>query len=84
MDTPLEQALELMALGMGFVLSFLMLLVLVTTLMSWFINRFFPEAALVPSPAPLTNQPEAASEPFSVTTLAAIQEAIRQHRARQH
>jgi len=47
----LEEGLSLMALGMGFVFVFLTLLVIVTTLMSKIIGRFFPEPEAPPVPA---------------------------------
>ncbi|ERS81803.1 MULTISPECIES: OadG family protein [unclassified Halomonas] len=47
----LEEGLSLMALGMGFVFVFLTLLVIVTTLMSKVIGRFFPEPVAPATPA---------------------------------
>ncbi|MBB3141987.1 OadG family protein [Halomonas organivorans] len=57
-DTQLfNEGFALMGLGMGFVFVFLTVLVIVTTLMSRFIGRFFPEpsadaTAATPRPAP--------------------------------
>jgi oxaloacetate decarboxylase (Na+ extruding) subunit gamma len=80
METLLEQGLELMLIGMGVVFSFLILLVGLTTLMSWVVNRFFPDAAPQPAAAPmLTPAPTATVDS---TTLRVIEDAIRQHRAR--
>ena len=47
MDTLLQQGLELMLISMGVVFSFLIVLVGCTNLMSWFVNRYFPEAVPV-------------------------------------
>jgi len=47
----LEEGLTLMALGMGFVFVFLTLLVIVTTLMSKLIGRFFPEPVAPATPS---------------------------------
>lgn len=82
MDQLLSQGVELMMLGMGIVFSFLVLLVFVTTVMSTLVNRFFPES---PEPSPSASQPSPGSAPagdVSPRTLAIIQDAIRQHRAR--
>lgn len=38
-----SESLALMRVGMGFVVVFLTVLVMITTLMSWFIRRLFPE-----------------------------------------
>jgi len=80
MDTLLEQGIELMLIGMGVVFSFLILLVILTTLMSSIINRFFPEASSAAAPAaqPLSSM----STPVDAVTLRVIEDAVRQHRAR--
>ena len=52
MDTMMQQGLELMLIGMGVVFAFLIVLVACTNLMSWFVNRYFPEAVPAPVPAP--------------------------------
>lgn len=86
MDALMERALELMLLGMGFVLVFLLVLVAATMLMSWVTNRFFPEQTSMPAPV------FGASEQSSVATdsdvspqvLAAIKQAIGEHRSRRH
>ncbi len=78
----LMEGVELMALGMGSVFVFLIVLVMVTTLMSKVLGRFFPEAAPAPKPAPKV----AAAAPAAVDPemLAVIGAAIKQHRARRH
>lgn len=80
MDTLLEQGIELMLIGMGVVFSFLIVLVVLTTLMSSVINRFFPEASLTAGapPQPLPS----ISAPVDAVTLRVIEDAVRQHRAR--
>jgi oxaloacetate decarboxylase (Na+ extruding) subunit gamma len=80
MDTLLQQGLELMLIGMGVVFSFLIVLVVSTNLMSWCVNRFFPEAVPMPVSAPALNS--AAPAAVDATTLRVIEDAIRQHRAR--
>ena len=81
MNGLLEQALDLMLLGMGFVVGFLVLLVIATTVMSFVINRFFPVAdePSMPAMAPVS-APSADAVPPQM--IAAIQEAIRRHRER--
>ncbi|WP_304639713.1 OadG family protein [Pseudomonas sp.] len=76
----LMEGVELMALGMGSVFVFLILLVVVTTLMSKVLGRYFPEAAPAPKPAPRSAAaPAAAVDP---EILAVIGAAIKQHRDR--
>lgn len=80
--TPSElllEGVELMLFGMGFVFAFLVLLVGVVSLMSRMIGVFAASAAAAPTPVsvarPASHEPDA-------QTLAAIQSAIAQHRAR--
>jgi len=80
MNDLLAQGVQLMVLGMGVVLAFLLILVAVMTGLSALVQRFAPEstggqpaapAAVGASPTPqLSRQHQAA-----------IQDAIRQHRA---
>lgn len=77
----LMEGVELMALGMGSVFVFLIMLVMVTTLMSKVLGRFFPEALPAPKAAPRMAPAPAAVDP---ETLAVIGAAIKQHRARRH
>lgn len=76
----LEQGMNLMLYGMGSVFVFLTLLVVGTTLMSGFISKYMPEAEPValPKKTVLNKQPLAVDP----TTLAVIQDAIHQHRAK--
>ncbi|WP_296271121.1 OadG family protein [Pseudomonas sp. UBA6323] len=82
--TPSElllEGVELMLFGMGFVFVFLVLLVGVVSLMSRLIATFAP-----PAPTPAASSPahsaKSASHELDAETLAAIQSAIAQHRAR--
>lgn len=82
--TPSElllEGVELMLFGMGFVFVFLVLLVGVVSLMSRLIATF---ASSAPIPAISSSVPSArlASHEPDAETLAAIQSAIAQHRAR--
>jgi oxaloacetate decarboxylase gamma subunit len=65
---------------MGVVFTFLIVLVGCTNFMSWFTNRFFPEA--VPLPAAMPTMSQAANTSVDATTLRIIEDAIRQHRTR--
>lgn len=81
MSELMSQGLELMLTGIGVVFAFLIVLVVLMTTMSAVINRFFPESA--PAPAPVTEVPRAVDNTVPPHVLAVIQEAVRQHRARQ-
>lgn len=72
-----SQGLELMLFGMGTVILFLTMLVIVTTLMSGVVQRFFP---LPEDIAPVTGRSAPAGP--DATTLAVITAAIHQHRSR--
>ncbi|WP_068828096.1 OadG family protein [Pseudomonas sp. BMS12] len=73
----LLEGVELMLFGMGIVFTFLILLVFAIRLMSRLVARLAPE------PAPLAvATPAIPSAPVDPDTLAAIQAAIRQHRAK--
>ncbi len=74
------QGAQLMLYGMGTVVLFLALLVVITTFMSRFISRYFPEpvAAARARPAPAAATPPAGQVNDEV--VAAISAAIRQHR----
>jgi oxaloacetate decarboxylase gamma subunit len=80
-STLIDQALELLVFGMGTVFVFLIMLVIAVNLMSRFIETFFPE------PVPPELHPpfsERTSDDLpNPQTLAAIQAAIHQHRAKQ-
>lgn len=76
----LEQGMNLMLYGMGSVFVFLTLLVAGTTLMSGFISKYMPEdePAVLPPKTVLSKR----SPAVDPTTLAVIQDAIHQHRAK--
>lgn len=76
----LEQGVDLMLFGMGTVFVFLTLLVFSTRLMSWAVNRFFPEPAL--TPARSANSATPSLTPVDPKVIAVIQDAIHQHRAK--
>ena len=69
---------ELMLFGMGTVVVFLALLVVMTTMMSWSVARFFPDP-VVPEATP-RKAPVAAADDRQL--VAAITAAIHQHRTR--
>ena len=76
----LEHGMNLMLYGMGSVFVFLTLLVVGTTLMSGFISKYMPEAEPVAVPKkPVLAKQQSVVDP---TTLAVIQQAIHQHRAK--
>lgn len=75
-----NQGLELMLYGMGTVVVFLALLVVITSTMSRLMERYFPEPpAPVPARVAVPSRPAAASTP-SEEVVAAISAAIHQHR----
>ncbi|NIB43029.1 OadG family protein [Pseudomaricurvus alkylphenolicus] len=76
----MSQGVDLMLFGMGTVFVFLTVLVIATTIMSSFVQRFLPEA-----PAPEPTAAPAAAAPTGVTDpklLAIIKAAVDQHRAK--
>lgn len=73
------EGVELMALGMGSVFAFLILLVIFTTIMSKLLGRFFPEKAPVAKAAPKLKTASASIDP---QLLRVIGEAVKQHRSR--
>ncbi|MGM0433519.1 MAG: OadG family protein [Pseudomonadota bacterium] len=79
MDEVMQGALDLMLVGMGFVFSFLIILVFVTMLMSRIAVRIAP-----PEPArPTGRGGQAGSDPMQDPKLkAVISEAVARHRAR--
>ena len=78
-QTIMEQGFDLMIFGMGAVCVFLTLLVFLTRLMSWFVNRYIPEPVQLSPVEPVKSAPSAPVDP---KVLAVIQDAIHQHRAK--
>ncbi len=78
-ESLLQQGLDITLFGMGIVFTFLLLLVICTTIMSRVMSRFFPEPEPVAAPA----RGDLPSDPTSDTRLKKIIEAaIEQHRNR--
>lgn len=82
----LMEGVELMLLGMGFVFTFLVVLIFTIRLMSRLVARFATPPAPVLAPRRVPGVLPAAPAPASALPdgelLAAIQAAIHQHRAR--
>ncbi|MBS3802975.1 MAG: OadG family protein [Oleiphilaceae bacterium] len=81
MSDLMSQAIDLMVAGMGFVFTFLVILVFATLFMSKLINRFAPSEPEAPVRAPRAKKPSA---PASVDpdVAEAIKKAIAQYRSR--
>jgi len=79
-ETLMQQGINLMLYGMGTVFVFLTLLVIATTFMSSMVTRFVKEEEAAPTPSAPAAPTAGAVNP---THLAAIKEAIKQHRERQ-
>ena len=76
----IDQGVELMLYGMGTVVFFLTLLIIVTSLMSWLLSRYFPEVE-VPM---ISAGRDPAAPPVAVDQsqlVAVITAAIHRHRA---
>ena len=80
-ETMFQQGTDLLMFGMGTVFSFLTLMVLATTLMSFIINRYFPEpeAELVPVRVPK----KSIDTTINPKHMAIIKAAIEKHRSHQ-
>ncbi|WP_396588865.1 OadG family protein [Bermanella sp. R86510] len=77
MSPIVADGLGLMVFGMGTVFTFLVVLIIATTIMSSLINKFFPEPVLVPKkPA---NKPGQGVDPQLLKVLSA---AVKEHKAR--
>lgn len=76
----IQQGMDLLLFGMGTVFVFLTLLVFSTSLMSSFINKFFPEA---PKEVRVAVNTSRKTDEIKPDTLQAIRLAIAEHRARQ-
>jgi len=78
MSQLVSDGLGLMAFGMGTVFVFLIILIFATTIMSFVVQKFFPEAA--PAPVKPTSAPTQGVDPQLLKVLSA---AVKEHRARQ-
>ncbi|MFD1218067.1 MULTISPECIES: OadG family protein [Microbulbifer] len=76
-ESLLQQGLDITLFGMGIVFTFLLTLIICTTLMSRFIGRFLPEAA--PAPASPSGQSTPAGT-GDARLKKIIEAAIEQHR----
>ena len=76
-----SQGVELMLYGMGTVVVFLGLLVVITSAMSAIVNRYFPEAP-VPAAVPSAARKSGPAAHADGEVVAAITAAIAQHRRR--
>lgn len=79
-STLFQQGVELMIFGMGTVFVFLTVLILVTTAMSFFVQRFLP--AEMPSPLPVKQAPSPVSAAEDEQLLAVLSAAIHRYRSR--
>ena len=76
-----QQGVDLMLFGMGTVFSFLTVLVVSTSLMSFLVQRFLPEPVVLESVSSSSRKSQRATQAVDARTLAVIKEAIAQHRA---
>ena len=76
-----SQGVELMLYGMGTVVVFLALLVVITSAMSAIVNRYFPEAP-VPVAVPSAGRKSGPAAQVDGELVAAVSAAIAQHRRR--
>lgn len=75
----LMEGVDLMLMGMGAVFTFLISLVIIVTLMSKLLGKYFPEAVPVPKPARRVQPAPGVVDP---ELIAAITAAVKQHRSR--
>ena len=75
-ESLMQQGLDITLFGMGIVFTFLLVLVICTTIMSRLMSRYFPE----PEPAPVAKSAAGAADDARLKKI--IQEAIKQHRNR--
>jgi oxaloacetate decarboxylase gamma subunit len=78
--TIVNQGLELMLFGMGTVLVFLSVLVVSITLMSWILQRYFPEPEVPPGAASSASALEVTLNDANL--VAVISAAIHKHRSK--
>ncbi|WP_166263803.1 OadG family protein [Marinobacter caseinilyticus] len=80
MNELMSQAVDLMIAGMGFVFSFLIILVFATLIMSKLISRYSSPEPVIP--ARTTRARSSAPTPVDPGTAEAIKKAIAQYRSR--
>lgn len=78
------QGVELMVFGVSAVAIFLTLLVVVTSLTSRFMSRYYPEAPEAPAEVPAMPGPQPRGDHGQGELVAAIAAAIHQHRKQRH
>lgn len=81
-ESLLSQGLDLMVFGMGAVVVFLAILVVVTTVMSKIVVNYFPEPIEDASFKQSSRSTKSQGSSVDKNTLAAIKAAIEQHRNR--
>ncbi len=81
MNNLLWEGINLMAIGMGAVFVFLVLLIFATSFMSSILNRYFPEAEIPVAPQSPTSAQQPAGQDGQL--MAVIAAAIHRHRTRQ-
>lgn len=79
-DQLMNQGIELLVFGMGTVFVFLTVLVLITMFMSFIVQRFFPEAAVV---AKVRTAKAVPNKQRNDELVAVISAAVQKHRSRQ-
>lgn len=77
-DNLLQQGIDLMVYGMGTVIVFLTILVILTGIMSRLVQRYFPDPVVVEPKK--SRAPAAAGAAVEPHIQRVIEEAIRQHR----
>jgi oxaloacetate decarboxylase gamma subunit len=81
MDELLAEGISLMLFGMGFVIVFLTLLVIATTIMSRLVMRYEPVAAPATPAGRGTAAPSASGQPDDQTLIAVMTAALQKFRA---
>ena len=80
-DSLMSQGLSLMFTGMGTVIIFLAMLVVLTNLATRLIARYFPDPIAKIDPTP---KPALVTQAVDAHTLKVIQKAVSEHRAKRH
>jgi oxaloacetate decarboxylase gamma subunit len=77
MNEMMDAGIELMIIGMVIVFAFLALLVVMVNIMTWMIQRFFPEDNIIIAPAA-----SASTSHTDAGIIAAISAAVHQYRSK--